>query len=150
MINISYQQQINASPETVWKVLTHLEDYKLWVKPFSENSKFLGEWIEGSEMVFIDENHGGTVALLEDCKARHTIHMKHIATINKEGIRETTGEMTEKWVGTLENYTLSQAEQGVLLKIDLYIDSSFKKMCDDAWPQCLLNIKELSEVQKTT
>ena len=52
------------------------EKYKAWVKAFSEDSEFIGEWKEGAEVKFFDPNKGGTIAHLDVFKPHDLINHK--------------------------------------------------------------------------
>ena len=59
--------------------------------------------------------------------------------------RETTGEETEKWIGTKEIYMLDEAAGTTTLKIEMQTHEDFAEMFNNAWPQALANIKRLVE-----
>jgi len=145
MEKLRYLITINASKQHVWATLLSPETYTQWVKAFSENSQFIGEWKEGAEVRFVDPTMGGTKARLEVFSPYDRILAKHIATITKEGIEETEGEMTETWIGTTEEYLLQEENGATELAIVINTHPDFKEMFDTCWPKALETIKRLSE-----
>ena len=145
MDKLSYKILIRAPKEVVWKTLVESDKYDQWVKAFSPNSTCEGEWREGAEMLFWDPNMGGTHAIIEEFRPFESIVAKHINTVTKEGVRETTGDMTEKWIGTKEVYRLVEENGQTRLEIAIHTDMAFEKMFNDAWPMALESIKTLSE-----
>ena len=145
MKELNYKISINASKEDVWNTIVGPETYDQWVKAFSPNSTYKGEWKEGAEMLFWDPDMGGTTALLQVVKPYDLIVANHINTVTKEGVAETTGEMTEKWIGTTETYRLSEEDGFTTLSIEMKTDAAFEEMFDRCWPLALENIKKLSE-----
>lgn len=145
MKELIYTISISASKEEVWNTIIGSETYDQWVKAFSPNSTYKGEWKQGAEMLFWDPDMGGTTALLEVFKPHDLIVAHHINTVTKDGIAETTGEMTEKWIGTRETYRLSEQDGLTTLSVEMRTDAAFEEMFDKCWPQALENIKKLSE-----
>lgn len=145
MEKLNYEIKIKASKKIVWETLIDKEKFKTWSKAFSPNSDFKGKWEEGAEILFIDVGKGGTVARLDKFKPFDVISATHIATLTKDLTRETTGEFTEKWIGTKETYWLEESDGSTTLKIEMESDEEFTKMFEDSWPEALENIKKLAE-----
>jgi uncharacterized protein YndB with AHSA1/START domain len=145
MKTLKYETEIAASPAVVWKTMLAPDTYREWTKAFSPNSRYEGEWIEGTTIKFIDPGKGGTKALLERVVTEKQIHANHIATIDKDGVEDSESEMARKWVGTTENYELSECAGGTKLTVVTVVDTSFAAMFADCWPQALQCLKELCE-----
>jgi hypothetical protein len=145
MKNLKYKIDINATVSTIWDVLIGTETYKVWVKSFSPNSYFDGEWIQDTEIKFLDPDMGGTKAILEIVEPEKRLLAKHIAIISKEGKESTTGEMADKWLGTTEDYILVNNGNTSTLKVLINTHQDFIPMFDQAWPTALASIKQMSE-----
>jgi uncharacterized protein YndB with AHSA1/START domain len=145
MIKLEYSVKINEDIEHVWNTLTEPETYKLWVKPFSPDSQYKGEWKEGTDIIFFDPNMGGTKAKLKIVKPHEHILAEHTALVNKELEENTEGEIAEKWIGTLEEYIFTTDNDIVEVTIKVQTDEAFKPMYDEGWPEALYLLKKLCE-----
>ena len=145
MKDLIYKISIDASKEDVWNTIIGSETYDQWVKAFSPNSTYKGEWKEGAKMLFWDPNMGGTTAVLDTFKPHDLIVAMHVNTVTKDGVEETTGELTEKWIGTRESYRLAEEGGRTLLSIEMKTDEAFEDMFNQCWPRALENIKKLCE-----
>ena len=145
MENLEYEICINAPKVSVWNTLTDAQAYQKWVKAFSPNSYFEGEWKQGTFIKFLDPELGGTKALLETLEPCDRIVARHVSMIRKDGEETTEGEIGSKWVGTTEAYTLSEEDNSTSLQINIRTHGDFVPMFESAWPKALASIKTLSE-----
>ena len=145
MRTLNYERRITAPATAVWKTLTDRDAYRQWVKAFSADSYFDGEWTQGTHIKFLDPNMGGTRAIIESLEPDRHILVRHVALISREGEESTTGDIADKWIGTTEDYRLTQHENTTLLEITIVTHADFVQMFDDCWPGALETIKELSE-----
>ena len=53
--------------------------------------------------------------------------------------------MAHKWLGTTEDYILSQEGDNSKLQIEIKTHKDFVPMFNDAWPKALASIRDLSE-----
>ena len=58
MKELSYSIEIDTDRSHVWKTMLEPEKYEQWVKAFSENSRFEGQWEAGATVRFVDPNMG--------------------------------------------------------------------------------------------
>lgn len=144
MIDKEYNIKINAPKEFVWDTMIGTNTYPKWIKGFSENSQIIGEWVQGTKVDFIDPNMGGTRALLEIVDKPNRILAKHIAMLSKDRKPE---ERAEKWVGTLEEYILTEDEGVTTLTIKMHLHPDFEEMLSSGWKVSLKLLKELCEQQ---
>ncbi|MCA9460221.1 MAG: hypothetical protein KC550_06760 [Nanoarchaeota archaeon] len=120
------------------------ETYPLWVKGFSENSQMFGVWKEGTKVDFIDlEMGGGTRAVLKVLDKPNRIVAEHITGLNKDRLPETKG--MENWIGTTEEYILSEKNKITTLSILMHYHPDFEKMLDKGWKTSLKLLKKLCE-----
>lgn len=145
MEKLEFKITIAADKRRVWETMLDAEKYEIWVKAFSDGSTFIGEWKEGTEIKFFDPNMGGTIARLDIFKPHDLIEATHIATLTKDQVRETTGPMTEKWIGSREIYRFTENSGSTDLAIEMETDPEFVDMFNECWPKALENIKQLVE-----
>lgn len=145
MANLEYSVEIDAPQEKVWEVLHHDDSYLEWVKAFSENPQISGKWQEGREITFYDPQCGGTVAVIEDFTPYKRIALRHIATLTTDMKRETTGEETEKWIGSKDIYILEGDSEKTVLTIEMHTHEQFAEIFSSCWPETLANIKRIAE-----
>ncbi|MCO5144014.1 MAG: hypothetical protein M9962_13070 [Oligoflexia bacterium] len=142
---LKYEVAINSSRENVWNVMIEPKTYKQWTKAFSPNSEYIGLWEQGEEMIFIDKDRGGTVAILDIVKPYELISATHIATLTAEMLRETKGPMTESWIGTKEIYRFIEKNAQTKIEVEIHTHENYVEMFDSAWPEALRDLKKLCE-----
>lgn len=145
MEKLNYRIDINAPKDLVWANIVDPDKYKVWTRAFSPNSSFTGEWKKGSEIQFFDPELGGSVAIIEDIKPAEFVVAKHIATMTKDKVIETKGPITEKWMGTLETYKLSESKGVTYFDVEMQVHPDFINMFVFRWPQALMDLKSLVE-----
>ena len=145
MISLKYSIEINAKKEHIWKTMLDPETYKKWVKAFSANSKFIGEWKQGETVLFFDPELGGSKAILEIFKPYDEILTRHYSMVDKNQNENNEDEMTKKWLGSTERYSLEEIENTTKLEIEMKTDEAFEKMFNTSWPKALGIIKSLCE-----
>jgi len=145
MKTLKYEIVIDAPSKVVWEKMLGPESYQQWAKAFSPNSQYRGEWKQGSYINFIDPNMGGTRALLESVIPYQKISAKHVAMLDKGENEDNESDFAKKWIGTTEDYTLSETEGKTHLAVVTKTDEAFEKMFTDSWPQALQLLKEICE-----
>ena len=145
MQKLNYSVIINAEKSHVWDTMLDPEKYPQWVKAFSANSQFVGEWKRDAIVKFIDPNMGGTKAILEEFEPYECILAKHISMVNKDGSEETENEMAKKWIGTTEKYIFKELKNSTELIIEMNTHCDFSEMFNNCWPKALELLKGLSE-----
>ena len=145
MKTLKYEIIIDAPSTIVWDTLIAAEKYRQWVKAFSPNSYFDGEWSQGTYIKIIDPDMGGTRAFIDILEPGSHILVHHVSLISKEGEESTKGEMADKWIGTTEDYLLTEEGNTTLLQITINTHDDFVQMFDSCWPEALDSIKSLSE-----
>jgi hypothetical protein len=121
------------------------ETYQKWVKAFSANSKFIGEWKQGETILFFDSNLGGSKAVLEIFNPYNEILAKHFSMVDKDMNENNEDEMSKKWIGTTEKYSFTETGDNTKLGIEMTTDETFSKMFNTSWPKALDIIKSLCE-----
>ncbi len=145
MIKLNYSIEINAEKERVWEIMIGKETYQKWVKAFSANSKFVGDWKQGETILFYDPNLGGSKAILETFKPYDEILAKHFSMVDKDMNENNEDEMSKKWIGSTERYRFIKSGENTKLEIEMITDEAFEKMFNTSWPKALELLKSLCE-----
>ena len=146
MIKLKYSIEVNAKKEHVWKTMLAPDTYQKWVKAFSADSKFIGEWKQGETILFFDSNLGGSKAVLEIYNTYNEILAKHFSMVDKDGKENNEDEMAKKWIGTTERYRFTETGNKTKLGIEMTTDETFSEMFNTSWPKALEIIKSLCEI----
>jgi hypothetical protein len=144
MIEMNFRQEVNASRERVWQTLTQLDLYKKWAAAFCPDSYFEGEWKEGAEVCFTAKDMGGTRATMEKVIPNKLIRGRHVSMFDKDG-NEDDSELARKWIGAIEQYSLSEENGVTTLEIYINAPREFKEMFTEGWGKALPIFKELAE-----
>lgn len=145
MQKITLSTNINAPKEKVWEVLWDIDAYQAWTKAFNESSTVKTDnWKEGSKLFFVDGNGAGMVSEVAANRPYEYMSFRHLGMV-KDGVEDTTSEEVKKWAGSLENYTLKEADGTTELTMDMDINDEYKEMFENMWPRALANIKALAE-----
>ncbi|MGQ0827139.1 MAG: hypothetical protein ACT4ON_01965 [Bacteroidota bacterium] len=73
---------------------------------------------------------------------------KHLGVV-KDGKEQPADKETEKWSGSMENYTLKENSGITTLKVDIDVIEGFKDYFEKTFPKALENVKSLSESRVT-
>jgi len=133
---------INASRQKVWDILWTKDTYQKWTSVFSEGSTLETDWKEGSKILFTDGKGSGMVSQIVSNKPPEFMSFKHLGEM-KAGIEDVSGG--QAWSGSLENYSLKEANGKTTLEVELDIVDEFKDYFMDKFPQALKQVKELAE-----
>jgi hypothetical protein len=123
------------------------ETYQKWIKAFSSDSRFIGEWKQGEIILFFDPNLGGSRATLEIFNPYDEILAEHISMIDKDGNEKNEDEMAKKWIGSTERYSFIESADNTILEIEISTDETFTEMFNTGWPKALEIIKYLCETK---
>lgn len=144
---------IDAPKEKVWDTLFSKDTYKEWTKPFSPTpgteSRFEGDWSEGSKILFLgtDENgknEGGMVSRIAKNVPNEYLSIEHLGIVTN-GVEDTTSEQAKAWAPAFENYTLTEKDGGTELAIDVDFVEEQMPNFGEMWEKALQKLKELSE-----
>lgn len=134
---------INAPKEKVWDIMLGKDTYPLWTDVFMPGSYYIGDWSEGSKILFLapDEKGktGGIVSKIKENRPYEYISIEHRCEI------EDGKEKEVEWAGMLENYTFNEINGKTEVSIDMDAVEEFKEMMQDMWLKALQKLKELAE-----
>lgn len=140
---------IGAPKEKVWEVMLSPESYQEWTKPFNPTSRFVGDWSEGSKMLFvgIDEetrNEMGMVSRIAKNIPNEHISIEHLG-LYANGVEDTTSDMAKSWGPAFENYTLTEKDGGTEFALEQDLDAEYLEMFAGMWEEALKVLKAQCE-----
>lgn len=142
--------QINAPREKVWDTMMSESTYSEWTEAFNPGSKFIGNWEEGSKMIFVGPAQDGSgkeegmVSQIKENRKPEFMSIEHLG-IYKDGVEDTTSDEAKKWAPAFENYTLTEVDGGTKVSIDMDIEDKYKNEFEVMWNKALNKLKEISE-----
>lgn len=140
---------INAPKEKVWEVLLGPESYEKWTKAFNPTSRYVGDWSEGSKMLFvgIDAETGDEMGMVS--RIAKNIPYEHISIehlgLFLNGVEDTTSDIAKSWAPAFENYTLTEKDGGTEFTLDQDIEAEYAETFDGMWKEALQALKGLAE-----
>jgi hypothetical protein len=141
MEKLSFEIEINATPEKVWDVLWGDITYRQWTTAFTEGSFYMGTLAEGSIVKFFDPKNNGMFSRVEKNISHQEMKFLHLGEIY-DGV-----EAPQDWGEATETYILEEDDEGTKLKIEIQTPSEFKEFFEEKFPNALQIIKNLSENQ---
>lgn len=151
MKKLSYDVEINASPEKVYDTMLGLSDkktYEQWTAAFNPTSSWEGSWNKGDKILFIgiseDGSKNGMVARIAENDPGKYVSIEHYGELEK-GEEITEGEKVEAWKGAHENYRFDEIAGGTRVTVDVDMVDEYVSYMDEAWPKALGKLKEISE-----
>ncbi|ESU26342.1 hypothetical protein FLJC2902T_28250 [Flavobacterium limnosediminis JC2902] len=144
MKKVKFTVAIDAPREKVWNVLWNDDTYKKWTSVFSEGSKAVSDWKEGSKIHFLDANNNGMYSMISKYVDNETMNFTHIGNI-KNGEEQPQDETTQSWSGCTENYLLTDASGGTLLSVEMDMTEEFINYFNEKFPLALDFVKKLAE-----
>ena len=144
MKKLSYQTEIKAPKDKVWKVLWDDATYRAWTSAFSEGSYAVSDWQEGSKVLFLSAEGDGMYSQIDKMIPEAYMSFRHIGVV-KNGQEQPLDEETKAWSGSKENYTLHDTGNGTRLEVEVDMDESYEDFFNTTFPKALAKVKELSE-----
>lgn len=148
MSKLNFSIMINAPVLKVWNMMLEDKTYRIWTEEFSPGSHYIGNWEQGSKILFLgpsnDGKLAGMVSRIKENKLHKYISIEHLGEVY-DGVEDTTSDRVKVWTGSLENYTFIDKEGKTELLVDMDINEEFKEMFEGMWPKALQKLKELCE-----
>lgn len=144
MERIQFEIGIHAPVEKVWDILWGSDTYPKWTRVFSEDSRAITDWQEGSKVHFLNGKGDGMYSEIEMRIENELMSIHHLGAV-KDGVEQPDSEETQKWGDAYEIYNLEPDDDGTILTVDLDTVEEFKGYFNETFPKALNIIKELSE-----
>lgn len=135
---------INASAETVWKVLTDNQMASKWVSEFMPNSTVEGDWREGGVVDYKDAEGAGLRCTISVFQPHSHLRVNSEMELN-HGKEDPQNPDNAKWVGCYDSYTLEEHGDHTHLAIEIICPEEYYETFEQVWEASLEKIKELSE-----
>ena len=141
---IQFTATINAPVGVVWHHVTSPASYRNWASAFTEGCYFEGSWEQGAKIRFLSPGGGGMVSEIVENRKNAFNSIRHVGFI-ASGAEDTTSEAILAWVPAYENYTFQARPDGTSMVVDLDVTADFEEDMNQAWPNALALLKNLSE-----
>lgn len=148
MSKLNFSILIDAPISKVWDIMLQDKTYRIWTEEFAAGSHYVGNWNQGSKILFLgpteDGKLAGMVSRIKENKLHKYISIEHLGEVY-DGVEDTTSDRVKIWAGALENYTFVNKNGKTELVVDLDINEEFKEMFEGTWPKALQKLKSLCE-----
>jgi uncharacterized protein YndB with AHSA1/START domain len=148
MQKLNHSIIINAPKDKVWHTMLDNDTYRKWTEVFHIGSHYVGDWSEGSKILFLGPEESGEmsgmVSRIKENIPYEYISIEHIGTV-KDGKEDTSSKEAKDWAGSLENYTFKEMDGKTEVMVDVDTDDEFVEMFQEMWPKALQKLKELAE-----
>jgi hypothetical protein len=148
MEKLKFNINIQAPKEKVWEIMLGDHTYRKWTEPFMPGSYFVGDWSEGSKILFLAPdgkgNEAGMVSKIKANRPYEYISIEHLGFI-ENGKEDTTSDAVKSWAGAHENYTLLENKGLTKVLVELDTAEEHKDMFENSWQEALKKLKALAE-----
>jgi len=148
MSKLNFSIVIDAPISKVWDTMLEDKTYRIWTEEFTPGSHYVGNWNQGSKILFLgpsnDGKLAGMVSRIKENKFHKYISIEHLGEVY-DGVEDTTSDRVKVWAGALENYTFNNKDGKTELVVDLDINEEFVEMFEGMWPKALQKLKSLCE-----
>lgn len=151
MERMHYSIRIEAPREKVWDAMLGDDGYRTWTAAFGPGSHFVGDWSEGSTMLFTAPGEGGEMGMVSRIRAHRRyefISIEHVGIV-KEGREVYAGDEVQAWAGAIEEYRFREIDGSTEVLIDVDVDENMKELFATLWPTALQRLKSLAEKRDT-
>ncbi len=136
--------EINAPKQKVWDVMLKDETYRQWTAAFHEGSYAVGNWEEGTKMIFTDGSGSGMVSIIKDHKPADEINIEHIGML-KDNKEDFESDEVKQWAGSLEKYKVTETDGKTMLGIEMDVVPEYEEFMNNAWKKALVLLKDIAE-----
>lgn len=148
MQKLHFSIVINAPKEKVWDAMLGEDSYREWTNVFMPGSHYVGDWNEGSKILFLGPNErgkmDGMVSRIKENRQYEYVSIEHLGVV-QDGKEDASSESVKGWAGALENYTFREKDGTTEVLVDMDTVEEYKEMFQDTWPKALQKLKELAE-----
>ncbi len=150
MVEIHFSIDINAPKEKVYNAMLKEYPYRAWTQVFGPGSHYVGDWGEGSKILFLapDENGkmSGMIARIKENRPYEYVSIEYLGIV-EDGKEDTTSDEAQKVAEGLESYTYKDKDgkTELLVDIDVQEEEEYVEMFQELWPQALERLKRIVE-----
>jgi hypothetical protein len=139
-----FSTMIQVPKATVWQVLWDDNLYSVWTRVFSEGSRAITDWQEGSQVHFVAADGGGLCSVIAKKVPNAFMSFQHQGEL-RDGQKQPVDATTQSWAGAEENYTLTETDGTTELLVELDVSDDHQDYFATTFPQALQKVKELAE-----
>lgn len=141
---IVFEQEINASAETVWNKMWDKKSYTYWTTPFCAGTYFTGEIELGGRIHFIAPSFDGMYSDVFYLIPNKLIIFKHIG--NLKDLKELPIDAeAERWTGSFETYKLNEVDGVTTVTAEIDCVPEYINYMNEKFPLALQELKKISE-----
>lgn len=148
MEKLHFSITINAPKGKVWDTMLGKESYKKWTDVFMAGSHYVGDWSEGSKILFLAPGESGKmegmVSRIKENRLHEYVSIEHLGFVHN-GKEDTSSDEVKSWAGAFENYTFKENNGATEVLVDMDTNDQYKEMFEDLWPKALQKLKKLAE-----
>jgi hypothetical protein len=148
MDKLHFSIVINAPKAKVYETMLQDKTYRIWTEAFTAGSHYVGNWSEGSKILFLAPDKegkvGGMVSRIKENRKNDFVSIEHLGVVS-DGKEDTTSEAVKPWAGSLENYTFKENNGQTEVLVEMDITEEYKEMFEGMWHKALQKLKEISE-----
>lgn len=100
MVEIHFSIDINAPKEKVYNAMLKEYPYRAWTQVFGPGSHYVGDWGEGSKILFLapDENGkmSGMIARIKENRPYEYVSIEYLGIV-EDGKEDTTSDEARRW-----------------------------------------------------
>lgn len=149
MDKLRFTINIAAPAQKVWGTMLNDRTYREWTDAFSPGSYYVGDWSQGSKILFLapEKETGqlsGMVSRIRENRPFEFISIEHLGFV-KDGKEDTSSDEAKKWAGATENYTLAQNGGTTEVVVEMDSPDDYNEMFQDMWPRALQKLKTLAQ-----
>lgn len=148
METLHFTTDINAPQETVWNTMLGDDTSRAWLEVFAPDSHFVGDWSEGSKLLFLSPAETGEmegmVCRIRESRPHEFISIEYIGVI-EDGVEDTSSAEAKKWAGAGETYTFADLGSKTKVEVEMMSTEEDKEWFQTTWPKALDKLKELAE-----
>ena len=147
MDKLKFSITINAPKAKVWDTMLNDVTYRVWTEAFMQGSYYVGDWSEGSKILFLasrETGDSGMVSRIKENRLYEYISIEHLGMV-ENGKEDTTSDAVKEWAGVLENYTFNDVNGNTELQVEMDSNEEYSEMFNGMWPKALKKLKELAE-----
>ena len=145
METLSYEIEINASPQKVWDVLWDTTTYSEWTKFFGSGSVMKSDWKVGGKTYFLNGEGEGMVSTIDSLDEPNQIIFKHLGMVDKEGNEDTKSKEVMEWSGSFEKYILIDLDGKTKLHAEVQTEKEWEDHMNTGFTKGLEIVKNLAE-----
>jgi len=144
MHTIDKSIEIHAPKSKVGFVLTDPKMTAIWCSEFMPGSYMEGEWKEGGTVRYLDGSNQGLRGTVTHYNPESMLRVEYNAEITN-GVEYTDSEEAKKWVGTYDEWHLSEENGVTTLRLESKAPKEYYEDFLEMWDITLEKVKELAE-----